>query len=85
MAGKIAELLRADLGARTQDHSGGDVLAKSLMGYGESDGFDHVAVAKQCLFDFGGRDLLPSSVDDVLDPPDDEQISVPVQVSEVAG
>ena len=75
----------ADLGARTQYDGGGNVLAKSPMGDGESGSFDHVGVAEQRLLDFGGRDLLPSPIDDVLDTADNEEISVPVQVSEVAG
>src|SRR5262249_3903128 len=51
----------------------------------ESGGFDHVWVAQQRLFDLGRRDLLPSAVDDVLDAPDNEEISLCVQVPQVAG
>ena len=55
------------------------------MGDGEGGSFDHIRVAKQCLFDLGGRDLLPSALDDILDSANNEEISVPVQISEVAG
>ena len=51
----------------------------------ESDGFDHVRMAQQGLLDVAGRDLLTSPVDDVFDPPNNEEISVAIQVSEVAG
>ena len=81
---KLRSILRADLGARAQDHSGGNVLAKSLCGM-ETRRLRPHRRGQECLFDFGGRDLLPSSFDDLLYSPDDEQISVPVQISEIAG
>ena len=66
----------ADLGVLTQYDGGGDVLAKSPMEDRESGGFDHVWVAQQRLFDLGGRDLLPSSIDDLLDSANNEEVSV---------
>src|SRR5262249_41952439 len=77
--------LCADLGVRTQHDDGGDVLAKSPMGDGENGGFGHIGMAQQRLLDLRGRDLLPAPVDHVLDAANNEEISVPVEVSQVAG
>ena len=55
------------------------------MGDRESGGVDHVWMAQQRLFDLGGRDLLPSSIDDVLDAANNEKVSVLVQISKVTG
>src|SRR5262249_16704148 len=84
-AGKVSQAVCADLGVLTQYDGGGDVLAKSVMGNGEGSGFEHVGVPEQHLIDLGGRDLLPSAIDDVLDAANNEKISIPVQVSEVTG
>src|SRR5262249_51546146 len=71
--------------AWTEYDGGGDIFAKSLMGGGEGGGFDDLRMSQQYLLDLGGRDLLPSSIDDVLDSPNDEEIAVPVEVSAIAG
>src|SRR5262245_24805610 len=47
--------------------------------------FDNIRVFKQCIFNFTRRDLLPTSFDDLLCPTNDEQISIPIKVTEVAG
>jgi hypothetical protein len=70
---------------RTQYDGRGDVCAKSPMGNGENGSFDHILMAQQRLFNLGGRDLLPSAVDDILDSADNEEISLRVQVPKVAG
>jgi hypothetical protein len=55
------------------------------MRYWENGGFDHIRVIRQHLFDLRRCDLLASPVDDIRDAADNEQITVRVQVSEVAG
>src|SRR5471030_1809520 len=70
---------------RAQYDSGSNVRTESGMRDGENSGFDHIRVAQQHLFDLGGRNLLPSAIDDLVDPADDEEISFHVQVTNVAG
>ena len=81
LAGKVSELLSADLGMRTQYDGGGDVRAKSAMRDRENSGFDHIWVVQKGLFNFGRRDLLPSAVDDILYSADNEEISLRVHVA----
>jgi hypothetical protein len=54
------------------------------MGHSENGGFDHIRVAKQRPLYLGGDDLLPSLMDDFLDSTDNEEISLSVEVPEVA-
>ncbi len=55
------------------------------MGHRENGGVDHIRVAQQRPLYFGGGDLLPSLMDNLLDPTDDEEIPLRVQIPEVAG
>ena len=55
------------------------------MGHSENGGFDHVRVAQQRRLDLAGRDFLPSPMDDLLDPTDNEEIPLRVKVAQVAG
>ena len=52
---------------------------------GERGSFDYIGVSKQRLIDFGWRNLLSSALNDVLDSAHNEEITVAVEISEVAG
>jgi hypothetical protein len=84
-AREASELLYRQPGARTQYDGSGDVSAKSCVGNSESGGFNNVRMVQQGLFDLARRDFLPAAIDDLLDPPDNEQIALRVQVPKVAG
>jgi hypothetical protein len=68
-----------------QHDGGADVRAKSPMGHREHGGFEHIRVAQQRRLYLGRGDLLPTLVDDLLYPADDEEIPIRVEVTEVAG
>jgi hypothetical protein len=55
------------------------------MRHGENGGIDYIWMAQQRLFDLGRSDLLPSAIDDVFDPANDEEVRVLVQVAKVTG
>ena len=52
---------------------------------GGIEGFDYVWMAQQRLLDLGRGDLLPSPINDVLDAPNNEEVSVLVQISKITG
>src|SRR5262249_53306994 len=82
-AGEIAKPLCADLAVAAQDDGGGNVLAKSPMGDGESGNFDHIRMTKQRLFHCGGGNLFAVPLDDDLGSAAYEEISVPIDVFEI--
>src|SRR5262245_64164614 len=80
LASEISQATRARLGALTQYDGGGNVFAKPLVRDGESSGVDHLRMSEQDLLDFGGGNLLPAPIDDVLDADDNEEVYIQVQV-----
>src|ERR1044071_920454 len=84
LARNVLNGLYVGIGTGAQHDSGGDILSKSWVLDRESGRFDHVGMFQQRLLDFGWRDLLSASVDDVFDASNHKEITVAVQVPEVA-
>ena len=62
-----------------------DLFTEAYVGDAERDRLSHSRVEEQNVVDFTGCDLFPASVDDLLDPPAELQVTVDVEHSEIAG
>src|SRR5205823_792057 len=71
-------------GAGLGPDPGHDLFAVALAGYADHMGLGDTGNCVQKLLDFARVNVLPAADDDVLDPADDEDISVVVHRGEVA-
>src|SRR6476620_4398041 len=72
-------------GLFTQHHGDGDILPKGFVGHCESDRFRNPPMMQDDVFDFARSDLFAAPVDHFFQPPCDEEISIGVEITLVAG
>src|SRR5262249_12947339 len=84
-AREVTEIARPDLGVVAQHDGGSDVLAESRVANREYRRLGDLRVAQQDLLDLRRSDFLSSPINDVFDPPNDEKVTLTVQISKIAG
>src|SRR5206468_606212 len=71
--------------AGPQDYGHGDLLAEIRVGHSEGGCVNHLRTSEQNVIHFLRRHLLAASVDDVLRAAGQVQMTVGIEVSEIAG
>ena len=81
----VAQLADGDVGAATHRHVGDDRLAGGGVGGAHDRGLGHRRVRHQRRLHLGGRDAVPRHVHHVVDPAEQPQVAVVVELGAVAG
>src|SRR5215813_13438051 len=76
LARKLADLRLCSSDLLPQDDRCRDVLPEGAVGHGKGNGLRDRRVAHQRLIDFAGGDLLAAAVDDLLEAPANEDVTV---------
>ena len=80
-----ADLPGGHVVAGVELEDGGDPLAPLVVGQADDRAVEDRGVGQQGLLDLGRVDVEPAGDDHVLEPVDDVQVAVVVQVADVAG
>ena len=80
-----AQFLTADRGTLTGDHRRLDALPPFVVRHADDSHIKDIGVAQKNLLDFGRRNVLTPANDGVVDTSRDEEISLLVEISLVAG
>src|SRR5205823_5643167 len=83
--GELAELLLLRTASLAQDDRGRDLFSKVRIGERKSERLRDRRVVHEDFIQLARGDLLAAAVDDLLEPPCEEEIALRIQVALVAG